>query len=283
LPGYDPELINPNVVYAKLREQSKKERERIVPWETDSGLKDDFVLRVDSTYFEENEKMGNQLCLHLSGTDLDDLEGDVIDNQYACGPGWESPDGGSAVHFKGKEKFNRNTKIGLLIDRMAEVLSPEQLAKMGEPTQADTWNNLVIHFVAEFKEYQAFKDRDGNEHAAGKTRNVLPTEVWGSEESYSKSAKTVDSKPAVADNKSAAPSKAEQAKQALAARKAAAEKKEAPSDNLLERRLIGLAQSHDQATFAEKALDIEEVAANDDLIQAVMDESETGFWATHQK
>ena len=245
-----------------------------MPWETDSGLKDDFVMRVDSVYFEEQEKQGNQLCLVLVGSDFDDPEGDVITQMYTCGPGWESADGSEASHFKDKLKFNRNTKMGRFVDRVAEVIPAEALKTVGEPTVAATYMNWCIHFVAEYKDYSAFKDRDGNEQPAGKSRISLPTEIWPSEDDY---AKTLDKPAAKAETKKQ--SAAEIAKAKLAQKKSATETK--PDD--LQARLIRMAQTYPHESFAEKALDIDEVAADDDWVTKVMDDSAEGFWAVNQK
>ncbi len=51
----------------------------------------------------------------------------------------------------------------------------------------------------------------------------------------------------------------------------------------IEAKLTTLAQNLDLDTFKKAALKLPDVAANDELLAAVLDDSETGFWATHKE
>jgi hypothetical protein len=228
-----------------------------MPWKTDSGLKEDFIFRVDSADFHVQEDMGGNLVLELGGTDLDDPEGYQPTIRYTCGPGWESADGGSATHFKGRERFNRSTKVGRLIDRVVEVLGPDAANALGEPTEAKTWCDIVMHIVAEPREY-TFQGETGT------TTDQLPTEVWRSMYEYEKSLTGGKQAPIVPVSE-----KVQSAKSKLAA-------KSAPEH------LIALAKSHATiGEFQSAALEDDDVVADDELVERIMDESDSGFYSKY--
>lgn len=256
-------------------------------WEVESGFKDDFVVRVDSPYFELNEQY-NSLNLHLVGTDLEDPEGDVQTLYYGCGTGWESEDGGIATHIK-RENFTKQSKVGRLIERISEIVSEDSnLAKafesIGKPTEAGSWMNLVFHMVAEEKEY-SLKDRDTGELKTGMSRIMLPTEIWINEESWVNSqngpvAVATAATPAKVKSDATRTSAVDAAKAKLVAKRA---QSGAGNTASVTDTLIALAQQHDQITFSEKALELDEVLKDDSIVEQVIDDSDSGFWAKNQK
>ena len=225
-------------------------------WELDSGFKDDFTGRVDTAEFKINERMGDSMTLELVLTDYEDQE--LVTLVYTCGPGWETADGGNVVHFKGKERFTKTTKLGLLMARIIELVGVDGAEAMGDPKEAKTWVNIVMHIVSEDREYTF-------QGTSGTTRDSLPTEFWDNEKAYLASQGASVS---VTGSK-----KAEEVRKKLAASKT-------PTPLLA--KLDGYAKtatSHDE--FMEKALAHDEVAEDDDLVTQVTDPSPTGFYATH--
>lgn len=236
-------------------------------WIPESGLKDDFVLRVDSSVFEERDELGGNLCLILAGTDLTDptFQPTLI---YNCGPGWETADGGTAVHQRNKT-FNAQTKMGKLMTAMGTVLGVERLEALGEATDAKTYVNLVMHIVAEQHAYSFMRD---GESFAGTTRDQLPTEIWQDEGAYL-AATGAPAKLSTGSTK------------ADAVRRRVAEKKGSVGAAVpIMARLDSFAKTSDSfETFIEKALELDEVANDDELVEMVSEESASGFYATHSK
>ena len=226
-------------------------------WETDSGFKEDFTMRVDTAEFKTREDMGDQMVLELVGTDYDDQ--DLVTCVYSVGKGWETADGSSILNFKPQRvRFNSQTKAGRLVDRIVELLGPDQAVSLGDPKEAKTWVNLVMHIVVEEREYSF-------QGTTGITRDNLPTEIWLSEKDYLASRGAGAS---VTGSK-----KADEVRQKLA-------KTKTPTPLLA--KLDGYAktaQSHDE--FMEKALTHDEVAEDDELVTQVTDDSPSGFYATH--
>ena len=120
-------------------------------WETELGLLDDYDLTITRAYFATDARYNNgeSLLLHLEGTtdNADTLESQVL---FACGTGWVSNDGGkTAVHEKGKGRFNRSSWYGRLIERMKELGGIDALAQRGDATQAQVWEGITLHLVRE--------------------------------------------------------------------------------------------------------------------------------------
>jgi hypothetical protein len=212
--------------------------------------------------------MGGNLHLILSGTDLNDPGGQLIDLRLNCGPGWETTDGGTAVHTR-FHSFVNTTKVGKFIARMIDILGMPQVESLGEATNAKTYANLVFHIVVEEREYPGFM-RDGIQVAAGTTRDQLPTEIWLDEAAYLAS---IGSPGKVATG----------SRKADEVRRRIASKGNHPASTPVMARLDSFAKTSDSfEAFVEKALELDEVANDDDLVEMVSNEAESGFYATHK-
>lgn len=123
-------------------------------WDTETGLIDNYDFTIDVATFTTDSRYndGQTLLLKWDGTATTE-DGEALDHTLLlpCGSGWESRDGGkTAMHEKGKTRFNRSSIIGKVIDRcikdlgMADVLMPR-----GEPTSASTWEGLSFRMKRE--------------------------------------------------------------------------------------------------------------------------------------
>lgn len=118
-------------------------------WDTSTGLLDSFTLVVKEAWFGKREQFGENLLLNLKGSAI--VEGVEVDPEhdeiFTCGATWQAGQGGAlAVSTTGAEMFNANSKIGRLINSIAD-LGDEVKATMqarGETFEADTWTGLEI-------------------------------------------------------------------------------------------------------------------------------------------
>jgi hypothetical protein len=230
-----------------------------------------------------------------------------ITQKYSCGPKWVTEDGGStAEHPRGPRLFHATSQVGRIIDSALGSLehygdsakTPEGgevkvkldglldvLKARGPANQADIWKGIKLRFEEVVFDYGT--DRKGQ---VMKSTRAMPVEFIGVEgEEAEKPAKATKATKAT----KAAAATAEQTKaEKLAAAKAKAAAKSAPT-NGLGAKLTELGASEDQAkgliealdladdasTFAGLAIDVDGVADNDDLMDAIVDEGPEGLFA----
>ncbi|MCL6558025.1 MAG: hypothetical protein K6U74_04335 [Firmicutes bacterium] len=133
--------------------------ENFNPWETESGLPDDFNLTITEAWFAKDAryKDGEVLLLHWQGTVEKDGEEEELENPiiFPCGSGWDSYDGGkTAEHEKGRKRFIGSSVYGRLIDRCVKDLGMMDLMlKRGDPKAAKVWVGLKFHLKREKIEF----------------------------------------------------------------------------------------------------------------------------------
>lgn len=234
------------------------------------------------------------------------------------GDGWETQDGKTVEHTKNKDRFHASSLYGKLIDAIiasdpdydgpatgnygknAERTDGEdlevdfgELAKVlvdrGDPTEAEVFHDLVFDFVEILFDYGP--DRKGEKGDRIQSRRSLPLRYVPDE---APAARKAPAKKAAA-RKAAAPAKsaADKAREKAAAKKAEKETPVATSVNGEPNFFVEVTNDLDTAValmnvlkaaddydaFVEAAIDIDAVSANDNLLEFVVDESDTGPWA----
>ena len=221
---------------------------------TESGGLDDYVFTVTDAYFAvvPGYRDGTDWFLHWVGTT--DSEGQPIMDRdgyhpsWRLGDGWESVDGGKTVkHPIETKQFNSQGPMGELTDRIAVITDgadPDPLfGDAIDPRYSEWYVGMSFRIVQEDRTYNI----DGVER---KSRRPLPTEYLGMGEV-------------------AAP--------------AAVESVVTEIDKATEARLKVLAKN--SATFAEfekGALDIDGVVDDSALLELVIDDGASGFYAKAQ-
>lgn len=121
-------------------------------WQTSTGLVDEFRFDVQEAWFgtDEDYNEGKTLLFNLRGTAT--VDGEVLgeegehNERYSCGDGWVAMKGGqTAKHNGGTKFFNNRSKMGMLIDSVAENADVlEAVAAKGDPTVAATWAGFTF-------------------------------------------------------------------------------------------------------------------------------------------
>lgn len=231
-------------------------------WETESGLLDDYTGTIQRAWFATDARYndGNTIMLHLEIATTDPETPEVTE-KYPVGGGWDSPDGGaSVVHEKGKQKFNKNSALGKIVDRVTDsdgVLhdAAAVLRGRGRPTTAAIWEGLTFQFKREEFDY-------GGD--IGKRARVMPVKFLG--ENAQPALALVDA-PA-ATTAPAAP---------------VAETTSPDVDPVVAAKLRAAAKSADShQAFLDAALEIDGVLTNESLMASLVDDSDSGFYALAQ-
>jgi len=246
--------------------------ENFNPWETESGLPDDFNLTVTDAWFAKDAryKDGEVLLLHWHGTVEKDGEEEELETPiiFPCGSGWDSYDGGkTAEHEKGRKRFISSSIYGRLIDRCVKDLGMMDLMiKRGDPKTAKVWKGLKFHLKREKIEFGSKLEP---------IERLMPDKFLG-EAGKSAPAKEA-AKPKQETKEEAAVESGEEA--------AARSREEATAGSDDKKRKLLLAKLKAEAKkaasfeeFYEKAVEIEGVTDDEEILAQVIDE-EAGIYA----
>lgn len=225
-------------------------------WDLESGLPNDVDAFISNAHFGVRDEYMKQIAeAGVEGTglmflcDLVDEAGEVLGQQgWSVGSGWSSSDDGASISHPTRKNVVISSRYGQLQHRVVKELDVE-MEKYGKPVDAASWNGLGFHWMLE--EHETLKIVEGG--ARERKQGLMPTSFVGLNE-------------AIRGGK--APAGAAPAKAAL--------------DAPLEAQLKELAQSNPYKAFVMAAMKIEAVAKNDELMASIMDDGDTGFFATHQ-
>lgn len=229
-------------------------------WETITGLLDDadayianprFGAPLREEYTEAIE--AGQQAVHFL-VDFVNAEGEILGSQgYSVGGGWIPSDDGNEISHPARGKIVKSSVYGQLIDTVIIALGVS-MKDYGTPLIAKSWDGLGFHWKQ--IPHKTLKE--------GETRTApMPTEFLGKLDLAKVKVKAAAGRTP-----------------AVAAAKAPAKAAGAPAGT--ETKLTALARNMDFARFQDAALKIPEVAASDELLAQVLDDTETGFWATHR-
>lgn len=141
-------------------------------WGTSTGLPDDYDAVVQEAFFMYNSKF-NVLQLHLIVQD--DTAPEPYDLVWNCGPDWQTFDGGKTASHPKATKFNTNTQMGKLVNRLMEILGDEVKTVLVSPRNAEGWIGTKWHWGVV---QTAWKNDKGEEGISART---FPTEYLGKE------------------------------------------------------------------------------------------------------
>ena len=222
-------------------------------WETEEGGKlAEFKLHVDRAFFGTDQRYNNGQSTLLTWegtTDIKDENGNpdeklgTFNINLPLGKGWETADGLTVTHDSGKpdKGFNKSSIYGRVIDRaIKEFGLGDLLAKRGDPTEAKVWEDLTFDIKRETIDFGS-----GLESRS----RFMPTAFLG---------EGIGALGSVSGNGTAAVTAA-----ATVANPA-----------VIKAKLKALAKSSTtHAEFVDKAMELDGVATNDELVGAVVDEA----------
>jgi hypothetical protein len=235
-------------------------------WELGSGLKENYEFVIDHSYFGTDAQYqdGKQLLLIWEGHDAADNS--PAREQYSIGKGWSTPDFGRTI--TGMKNINKNSMYGKIVEWSIEEHKagrPALLATLlqrGNPMKSDIWEGMK--FYMREREIKFGKNLDP-------VNRVMPVEYLGIDEESTPGQSAVTPAPAAPAPAAPTPSKP------------ASNGASVPGGTATTKILTRLAQkSLDFESFVSEALDIPEVVDNVELRNLVSDDSDSGFYATHQ-
>jgi hypothetical protein len=245
------------------------------PWETESGLPDDFNLTVTDAWFAKDAryKDGEVLLLHWHGTVEKDGEEEELETPiiFPCGSGWDSYDGGkTAEHEKGRKRFISSSIYGRLIDRCVKDLGMMDLMiKRGDPKTAKVWVGLKFHLKREKIEFGSKLEP---------IERLMPDKFLGEVGKPAPAKETAKSKqetkPEAKEEAAAGPGEGAVTRSGEEAAAGSDDKKR----KLLLAKLKAIAKKSDSfEQFYDEAVNLEEVVNDEEILAMVIDE-ENGIY-----
>lgn len=153
-------------------------------FDTDKGVKDDYIGTILEAYFQAGDNGDTSLVLKKLAED-----GDEVEDRYRCGNEWASFDGGETIEHATKQKINASSQLALLVEKAmacgAEAAIRERSGGMGQRT-AKLWPQLKFHWSVVSSPY-SFKDRETGEPISGTSYKSYPDEYLGIDESTGES------------------------------------------------------------------------------------------------
>lgn len=235
-------------------------------FQLDSGLREDVVLTVASAYFtfDAAYQDGKSIRLILNGYDE---EQEPFTIKISVGADWTTSDGGRTISHPTKKNINKNSIYGHFITAALEI--PELKSVLisrddgNGPKSALIWNDLILHCQAvEISFGRGIEARS----------YLMPTEYLGLAEDapgqLPMQPVSVTSAPTATPTPPATPptlTAAERVAAAKAAKEASAVTPPAELSPLMQKlhQLVAESSTHDD--FVAKALDLDEVLADDEL------------------
>lgn len=253
------------------------------PWETGTGMADDFDGTITEPFFGVDEKYNAEAVLFCA-TLVDENGEEITTLKYSVGDGWETNNDGTEIMHPSKAQINKGSRFGYFIDRLAKPATEKApndkrlespagmdkglgmgavLRERGTPFQAKTFEGLTFHWNLH-KGQTLGKNDDGSPVV----KDVLyPTKFLGAKGK----APALGAKASGAAAGSASPApKVEQAASNGSA--------EIPPQIL--KKLTLLALQNDLKTFIQQAArDKEVITLPDEIVNHVLDGSAEGFHA----
>ena len=230
----------------------KKDRKVVDPsaWETETGLVNDVDGWIANPRFGRRDEYAQIVEAVVPGgglmflIDLTDTDGDLIGSQgYSVGSGWETNDDGSEISHPKRVNVVSSSVYGQLINQVVKKLGVNMYER-GYPYEAKSWNGLGFHWMQQ-EHATLGKDETG---ATIMKSSLMPVEFLGERKGTSK----------------VAPAKSD-------------------VSGVLVEKLADLAKTFDKKAFVKAALKVEGVSDSDELLTAITNYGEDGFWAQHQE
>jgi hypothetical protein len=238
-------------------------------FETPSGFADDFDFYIESAEFSTRDNyMNGQVPLLIWHGHSPDAE-DVTEVSFPVSQGWEIRERGARVEHDRRKTFVRNSIMGHLIRRVVDDLNVEKqypdFVEKGDPKRANIWVGFGFHLKREKIRYPNLRRDDATEGM--ETERLMPTSII----QY----------PTVAKAAKSANTQTQQTQQTQQDRQQ--EEQSAPAgSSVLRAKLIILArQSATREAFQLAALDMPNLAEDQDLMNEVLNDGPQGFYARY--
>jgi hypothetical protein len=150
-------------------------------FDTDKGVKDDYVGTIVDAFFKGSEQNPDDISLVLVKKAED---GDEPEDYYRVGQDWASFDGGETVEHPSKSKVRADSQVALLTERAmasgAEDIIRQRSAENGSKgyKTAKLWPGLIFHWTVEEKHVQ-FKNQRTGEDVDRMTYKSYPDKFLG--------------------------------------------------------------------------------------------------------
>lgn len=247
-----------------------------------SGLKSEGEFTIYSAIFTTDASYmnGEQYVLLLVGMDEDGADSQEM---LSVGADWESLDGGATLsHPRKSGTINRNSTYGKWCAYAAEACekSGTNYIMDKNPLNASTWINTKWALKEKLAN-NAFKTRSGEEVAA--RYRLFPDEFLGLDaDDGSVGQPGVVSPPPVVAQVPSKPPSAPSARTRLAAAASAPQAASAngatPASSTDQ--LQVMAQTMEYSEFINAVMAMDDVVADDDLVEQLLDQSPSGFYSS---
>lgn len=248
-------------------------------YELSAGLHDDTNVKVEFATFRTDPQYNNGKTLLLVLAMTPDDGTDTFEHMLSIGGDWQTPDGGFTVQHpsSAQRKFNKTSNYGKWLTA-CEALPAlwDVITDRGPATDARVWEGLRFH-VSVHEEERTFNGETT-------TRPVMLPDVFLGVEGASVVGQRPQPQQLTQQPATATPAMTPQER--IAAARAAAASKPAQQSNLgladeQHAQLVTLAQSSsDHQDFLIKALDLDWVIADDELMTTLGDPD--SFYASHR-
>ena len=233
------------------------------PWELESGLPNDVDAWITNARFGTKDEYQQRVAtsgvqVESSGLmflcDLVNEEGELLGNQgWSVGSGFHVEDDGETLVHPVRKNVVTTARYGQLQYRIVKELKVD-MRKYGVPLKASTWNGLGFHWM--LQAHETLKElEDGKKE---QKHGLMPTLFLGVNEEL-RNRGTVSSGE---DEES--------------------EEAEIEIKPALKKKLVDLAQTNSQKDFIRAAARLPEVAANEELMNLVLDDGPDGFFQKNQ-
>ena len=281
------------------------------PWDTESGLMSDFNGWIVNPHFGVKEEY-SQVVVQTTGgeqrgamfiADLMDEENVIVASQgWSIGTGWEiSEDGRYITHIKRKNVVTA-TLYGQLINHVVKNLGVD-MAQYGVPTDAMAWDGLGFHWMLAAHATVGGQEKQGlmpdiflgriGEEPPASAAEVAPAAIAqaiapapapvASASATARIAARAAARPAaaIAPAAPARPAAAAPAPNRPVARPAARPAAAAQSPAMAA--ALKLVEESDTVkAFILKAVKVQEIANDEQLMSLCLDDSDAGFYKTHK-
>lgn len=258
------------------------------PWSTGTGLQDDFDGIITEAFFGTDETYNAEAVIFVA-TLTDDDGQPITTLKYSVGKDWIPSDDGTSITHPRKGKINESSRFGFFIDRIAQpttvkapkhrdVTSPKGmenglglgplLRKKGtSPLEAKSYEGLKFHW--NLHEMQTMgTDAEGKRVVK---QTLLPTAYIGE-------VKSTNGAGTAAAAKATTPIVT-----GAAANAGGGGSSDVDVPAALRKALTAKAQSSDARTFTRAASkDPAVIAADDSVMNHILDSGPSGFWASVQ-
>lgn len=232
------------------------------PWELESGLPNDVDAWIANAKFGTKSEYQQRVATsgvqdETSGImflcDLVGADGELLGNQgWSVGSGFHVEDDGETLAHPIRKNVVATSRYGQLQFRVVNELKID-MRQYGKPLKASTWNGLGFHWMLE--KHETLKETESGRE---KKDGLMPTLF-------------INVNKTIREEGVASPSSSRSEGE-----------EEVEISPALKKKLVDLAQTNTQKDFIRAAARLPDVAANEDLMNMVLDDGPDGFFQKNQ-